>query len=202
MRTPTYVLLGMVLLTDAAAADTNLLPNGDFANAAMASGWTCASIFGSQDWTGDDAGALATSGSIELSASAFGDQNNWFQGLEVCNSTCFDVRPGAAYAYGGQSRVIAVAGAAGSSFAMHFACGVYAYGGCSGSPTWLPAPAMSMAPDWTAPAVTDDALPAGAVSAGCQLLAIADGENGSGTGHFDNLFFTTDVIFAADFENP
>jgi len=201
MRTPTYVLLSALLVSSAIADDANFLLNGDFANAAMASGWTCHSIFGSQTWSSDDSGAMATSGSIELSASAYGDQNSWFQGLEICDSSCFDVRPGAAYSYGGQSRLIAVAGAAGSSFVMHFSCGVYAQDSCSGSPTWLPAPATSMAAGWTAPISLDGTLPANAVSAGCQLQAIADGENASGTGHFDNLFFTTDVIFADGLES-
>ena len=193
-------MLGTLLVAGSVAADTNLLANGDFASSAMASGWTCFSIFGSHAWTADDAGALPASGSIELSASAFGEQGGWNQGLEVCDSACFAVRPGAAYSFGGQSRLVAAAGGAGSSFALHFSCGVYAQSGCSGSPTWLPAPDMSTASDWTAPALLEGALPTDAVSGSCQIQAIADGENGSGTGHFDNLFFMTDIIFANGYD--
>jgi hypothetical protein len=59
---------------------------------------------------------------------------------------------------------------------------------------------MSAASAWTLPAFVDGALPANAVSASCQIQTIADGENGSGTGHFDSLFFTTDTIFANGYE--
>jgi len=201
MQTPTHVLLAALAFSAANAADTNLLPNGDFSNAAVASGWSCAGIFGSHAWTGDDADAFPTSGSIEVSAHAVLDgPNSWLEGLEICNSACFDVRPGSAYAYGGHSRLAAVAGGPGSSFAMYFSCGVYAQSGCSGLPTWLPAPSMSAASAWTLPALVDGALPANAVSASCQIQTIADGENGSGTGHFDSLFFTTDTIFANGYE--
>lgn len=192
-------LLVLASLTDAAGADQNRLPNGGFDNPAMTSGWSCGSIFGSVAWSTDDAGALPDSGAIELSAAAYGD-TSWYQGLEVCDSTCFAVRPRAAYAYGADSRLVAAAGGVGSSFAMHFTCGVYAQAACAGSPQWLPEPVLAMASTWSAPNVVDGVLPSDAVSAACQVQAIADGENGSGTGHFDNLFFTTDSIFANGYE--
>jgi len=175
------------------------LVNGDFRDVDQIDGWSCSSIFGSVHWTADDAAATPPSGSIELSAAAFGDVS-WFQGLEVCDSTCFDVRPGAAFAYGGQSRLETFSGGAGSSFAMHLACGVYAEAGCSGAPTWLPAPVMPMESGWTAPATQQGYLPGNAASVSCQLLVVADGENAAGAGRFDNLFFTTDVIYANGYE--
>jgi len=175
------------------------LAYGDFRGVDQTKGWSCASIFGSVNWAADDADAMPSSGSIELSASAYGDPD-WFEGLEVCDSTCFDVRPGAMYAYGGESRLVAIAGGPGSSFAMHLSCGVYAERGCSGSPTWLSAPVMSMESGWTAPVIQQGTLPGDAVSASCQVQAIADGESASGSGHIDNLFFTTDVIFANGYE--
>lgn len=187
MRSAQLVLMGLALIAAkvAPAADRNLFPNGDFSQQNHLAGWTCLNA----NWSSDDAASNAASGSMELQTSNFTDG--------FCTSACIVVRPGAAYSLGGQSRVVF-----GSSVTFTIACAEdYASAQCHSFTYNLQGPAMSAAFAWNStPAVASGILSNTTQSLNCKVTV--HNVDYSVTGHLDNLFLTTDVIFAADFEGP
>jgi hypothetical protein len=81
------------------AADPNVLPNGDFSNTSMSTGWQKA--FGDPDssmtWSSEDADGVTGSGSLQLTTGSTGKE---MQAI----STCVPVQPGAPFTFGGQAR--------------------------------------------------------------------------------------------------
>ena len=60
---------------------------------------------------------------------------------------------------------------------------------------------MSTANTWSGSPASASGMLAGTLSLKC-TITLASQDLGSVWGHFDNLFFTTDVIFAEGFESP
>lgn len=173
----------------ASGADKNLLSNGDFSTAAQLNAWNCvapntAAAFGSYQWSSEDAGGSGTSGSMSLSATAVETYADVY-----CTSTCMPVRPSAAYTLGGQNR----------GYPSSFKCYACPDSACSVCATTLAVPTMSGTADsWGTPAETSGMLPNNAYSVSCTASVTA--AFGSAIALFDNLFFTTDVIFANGME--
>lgn len=181
-----------ILLTAAGAAsgaDKNLLSNGDFSTAAQLNAWNCVApnttaAFGSYGWSSEDADGSGTSGSMSLNATAVDTYSNVY-----CTSTCMPVRPSAAYTLGGQNR----------GYAPSFNCYACQDSACSVFDTLLTGPTMSgTAYSWGTPAETSGMLSNNAYSVYCKASLTAD--VGSAFALLDNLFFTTDVIFADGLE--
>jgi hypothetical protein len=165
-----------------AFADKNLLPNGDFSQPNQLTGWSC---LGSS-WSSDDAASIVGSGSMAL--------QNTGNIAGSCTSACIRVKPGAAYSLGGQSRVLL------GQPVITFACAESGTAQCNSFTFNLQVPAMSTANVWNTPAAsTSGILGSGTFSLNCKVT-LGSQDLGSVSAHFDNLFFTTDVIFAADFE--
>jgi hypothetical protein len=172
----------------ASGADKNLLLNGDFSTAAQLNAWNCvapntAEAFGSYQWSNEDAGGSGTSGSMSLSATAVETYSDVY-----CTSTCMPVRPSAAYTLGGQNR----------GYPASFGCYAYSDSACSVYATLIAGPTMSGTADWSTPEETSGMLPNNAYSVSCTASVAA--AFGSAIALFDNLFFTTDVIFANGLE--
>ncbi len=181
----------------AAGADKNLLPNGDFSTLNKLAGWNCGATVGSSSaWSSDDAAASASSGSVELVAVGYFDpiQMIFSFGDASCVSSCMNVRPGAAYRAGGQSRLV-------SGFAApSLQCFEFADASCSIGESDLNVTALSALATWNAtPATASGILLPTTHSASCAALAT---DISATTVHIDNLFFTTDAIFASGFETP
>jgi hypothetical protein len=164
-------------------ADSNLLPNGDFSDANQISNWTLANppIGSPFVWSSDDAGNSASSGSLELMATFFGN---------TAQSACFRVTAGAAYAFGGEARLV------GGGPSLSFGCFAYAAIDCSGTPiSPLGTLGASGSATWVSmivPAPTDPpngSLPPGSQSVQCRATNSAAGLGG--TYHLDNLYFNS-----------
>ena len=186
MRRAQLALAGLALVVTnaASASDRNLFANGDFSQQNQLAGWSC--VGGT--WSSDDAASNVGSGSMALQDFA-GTAGN-------CTSTCLAVRPGAAYSLGGQSRVLI------GQPVITFACAEAGTAQCSSFTFNLQGPAMSTANTWNNQAASANGiLNYSTLSLKC-MVRLGSQDNGSISGHFDNLFFTTDVIFAADFEGP
>jgi len=187
MRNLPFVLAGIALLAAEAclAADTNLLPNGDFSALNTLTGWQCLG----QSWiSNDDADANAASGSLSLQDISFTHG--------YCTSPCIAVRPGAAYSLGGQSRLLY-----GTPY-VDFSCAETNATTCNSFTYNLHGPAMSMATAWNDPAASASGILGSSTRSLKCTLTFRSVDYGIISGHFDNLFFTTDVVFAADFESP
>ena len=120
-----------------------------------------------------------------------------FPGTVTCQSACLNtgIRPGAVYALGGQSRVLS----AGAGAALGFSCDEYPTTLCT-SGSNLQSVVMANGSNWNStPASAGGTLSATTQSVSCFANAVAPA--GSAEAHFDNLFFTTDVIFASGFDS-
>ena len=178
--------LALVAANAVVAADRNLLPNGDFSQQNQLAGWSC--LGGS--WSSDDAASNAGSGSMWLQNYNFSDG--------YCTSACIAVRPGAAYSLGGQSRVLF------GNPVITIACAeAYASAQCSSFTFNLQGPTMSTASAWnSAPAIASSILSDSTLSLKCTVTLHNPVAGDMISAHLDNLFFTTDVIFADAFEAP
>jgi hypothetical protein len=174
-------LIGLTVIPSVRAADFNLLPNGDFSQQNQLAGWTCAG----GSWSSDDADSSAGSGSLWL-------QNFGFAAGQ-CTTSCIAVRPGAAYNLGGQSRILL------GNPVITFACASTGTTQCNSETYDLQGPAMSTANAWTAAASAGGYLGSGVQSIKC-TVTLGSQDLGSISGHFDNLFFSTDVLFFNGFE--
>ena len=181
----------------AAAADVNTLFNGDFSTASQLDGWGCQTTFyGSYQWSSEDAAGSGTSGSMQLTTSAYYDLiiMNLVPGQAFCTSTCMPTTPGAAYTLGGQMRVISL------EFSASFTCAAYTDSSCSAPwPTTLASALTSPTTSWASMPFASGNLPSNAHSAAC--TATVNAPVGTVSVLFDNLFFlTSDVIFANGFD--
>lgn len=183
MRRPFVATVAAIIVQAAVAADGNLLPNGDFSQQNQLTGWSC---FGGS-WTSDDVAASATSGSLWLQNSG--------NTAGHCTSPCFAVRSGAAYSLGGQSRVLF------GNPVISFECASSNAAQCNSFTYDLHGPAMSTASTWSQPASASGVLGISVQSLMC-TVTLGSADAGAIWGHFDNLFFTTDVIFFQGFESP
>jgi hypothetical protein len=118
-----FVITGITLFavySMASAADSNLLPNGDFSNASQISGWTAPEgvtiSFSSRDGAGN-----ASSGSMQIATDG--------SGRGYAQSGCFAVVPGTAFRFGGRF----AAAAPGVTTHVFVRCTSYAAANCSGS---------------------------------------------------------------------
>jgi hypothetical protein len=182
MRNSIRLLAGLLVAQAALAADGNLLSNGDFSQQSQLTGWSC---FNSS-WSNDDAASSAGSGSMEL-----------HEGSNVaghCTSSCMAVRPGSAFSLGGHSRVLF------GTPVISFACAQAGTDHCNSLTYDIQGPTMSTANVWNnEPAVATGILTG--LSVMC-TVTLGSADLGSISGHFDNLFFTTDDIFFGEFEVP
>ena len=179
-----FVAVALATACAEAAAAANLLPNGDFSTANQLQGWSC--LGGA--WNSDDAASTVGSGSMALQNSGNVAGN--------CTSPCIAVRPGAAYSLGGQSRVLF------GNPVITFACAQTNTTQCNSFTFDLQGPAMAVGNAWNAvPASASGILANSTLSLKC-TLTLGSADLGNVSGHFDNLFFTTDVIFATSFETP
>jgi hypothetical protein len=197
MRGAVYVFIGFLFVPAACClASENLLPNGDFSSANQLAGWSCSSTPGSStSWNSDDAGSSASSGSMQVSAVGYYDPISMMDqfGIAFCSSPCLAVPAGAAYRYGGQSKVTA-AGAE----SIGFLCIAHTTSDCNDNGPLLSAPVMSATTSWnTEPATAQGDLPAATLAVTCTA---SDFDLLGSTARFDNLFFTIDTIFASGFE--
>ena len=183
MRSVHTLLVGLALAVahPVAAADFNLLPNGDFSQQNQLAGWSCAG----GTWSSDDANSSATSGSMWL--------QNFGNAPGQCTSTCIAVRPGAAYSLGGQSRILL------GNPVITFACASTGTNRCNSFTYDLQGPAMSTANSWSTATSVSGHLGSGVRSLLC-TVTLGSQDLGTIWGHFDNLFLTTDVIFFDGFE--
>jgi len=157
------------------AAAANLLPNGDFSSANQINGWMA--TIGAISWNSDDAAGDGSSGSLQID----------FVGTGSAFSTCFTVQAGAAYIYGGQSRLVA-GGAADS-----FVCYSYDTTNCTGTATGLTGPIISQGITWPAPTSDGGTLSNTAKSGRCNIQTAGNPTLGSMSSRFDNLFFESTV---------
>jgi len=176
-----FVALALAGTGSLAAADSNVLQNGDFSQQSQLTGWSC--LGGS--WNSDDVNSDASSGSMWL-------QNFGFNAGQ-CTSACMAVRPSAAYSVGGQSRILF------GNPVITFACASTDTTTCNNFTYNIPGPAMSTANSWSAPVSAFGHLGSGDHSVKC-AVTLGSQDLGSISGHFDNLFFTTDVVFFDGFE--
>ncbi len=182
-----FATLTLIGICGSAAADPNLLPNGDFSSAQQVTGWTStASDTNIITWSSDDAGADPTSGSLALST---GESVGVGGGMALALSPCFRVTSGANYTFGGQSRS-ATNGALGI-----LQCRAFSDIACTqpiGTLGFAPLPHSS---SWPPSASTSGTLPLAAQSAYCSLTFSGSGTTQSpGTEHFDNLFFNSAAV--------
>jgi hypothetical protein len=181
MRSKSLFLACLIVAQSAVAADGNLLPNGDFSQQNHLTGWTCSS----GSWILDDADSIAGSGSMWL--------QNFLTNDGSCTSGCLAARGGAAYSLGGQSRVLfgnpVISFECASSFTTQ--CNSFTYN--------LHGPTMSTSSTWSPPVGATGILEVGVQSVMC-TVTLGSSDHGDIWGHFDNLFFTTDVIFFQGFE--
>ena len=188
----------------AAVADTSLLPNGDFSQATQFGGWSCSVMpdarGGSFSWSGDDADGDASSGSMALTAVASCPDPAsplCVLGSVICRSSCFAARPGAAYAFGGKSRLVG-----GVGLGLYFGCYQYTNASCDLGPSPLGNPDMAADATWNSlPVMTAGTFDANTHSVSCSTQASAPPVATSvATYEFDDLVFYTDDIFFAGFD--
>ena len=195
----------------AAAAATNLLPNGNFDSAQdpalLESGGGCGGCISSGWWTlqaeaygagwigwqpADDANGAADSGALAFSTDADGDP-------ATARSECFAVPAGGAASVGGKYRITADAGGAQSAtapFVFTFACTVHS-AGCGSPAVATLAPQTGFSGTWAAMTPAEITLPAAARSADCALYLA--GVQAAAV-EVDDLFFTADFIQHDGFE--
>jgi hypothetical protein len=175
-------VLALVIAHAAGAANPNLLPNGDFSQQNQLAGWTCLS----GSWISDDAASNAASGSMWL--------QNFGNSPGHCTSSCIAVKPGVAYTLGGQSRILF------GNPVITFACAEADTDHCNSFTYNLQGPAMSTANTWNSQPATASGI-LHSYSLMC-TVTLGSQDLGSISGHFDNLFLTTDVIFFDGLEIP
>ena len=188
------VTASLYLFLTSAPANTNLLVNGDFSQASQLADWSCSG----GSWSSNDASGAANSGSMELNAVTLcPDPMNpalCFPGVASCASGCMAVRPNASYALGGESILQGLAG-------IQFSCTEYSAAGCTGASSGLASPAMPVGMSWSSSPSASGMLTANAQSVSCtasmQTFPII---GGFAIGNFDDLYFTTDIVFADGFE--
>lgn len=196
----TVIAAAALAAADMVYADQNLLRNGDLSSSNQLINWSCGGSTGSSvAWSSDDAASLGSSGSMELTASAYYDPNVMMTnpGLASCASACFAVGHSVPYTTGGQSRL--VSGVAGLDV-ITFACNAYTTAAnCSGAYTTLNSPSMSTSVTWSnTPDEISGTLPSAAQSVRCTATVLSALSTGSG--HLDNLFFRSDLVFVNGFE--
>jgi hypothetical protein len=193
-----FALALALVFSPLAAADKNLLVNSDFSQASQLSGWT-----GTGSWSNNDAGNAAGSGSLMLTAATVCIPPTPPIPTPICayygsssTSSCMMVRPGAAYALGGQYVI------AGAFPAPLLACAAHSNADCTGAGVALGQPALSLSYTWSAAVTASGTLPGDAQSVSCtaSLDDYSPLTDGTSSANFDNLFFTTDVIFSDAFE--
>jgi hypothetical protein len=175
--------LAFVVAHAATAAQANLLANGDFSQENQLTGWTCSS----GSWISDDADSIAGSGSMWL--------KNFLTNAGSCTSGCLAVRGGAAYSLGGQSRVLF------GNPVISFECASSYTTQCNSFTYDVHGPAMPTSSTWSPSVGATGVLEPGVQSLMC-TVTLGSSDHGDIWGHFDNLFFTTDVIFFEGFESP
>lgn len=197
MRARSFVLaVAFLIAPHSRAADENVLPNGDFSKVDKLIGWACGGTPGSvTNWSDDDAASSSSSGSMELSAVFYFDPISMAElpGSAGCASACIPVQQGAAYHLGGQSKIVDPLST------ITFTCHAYSDADCQTSfIATLNAPVMATGTSWnTSPAQATGILPATSAAINCTA------ETGGAVvaeARVDNLFFSTDDIFADGFD--
>jgi hypothetical protein len=187
-KTISVLILGVACMSATAQTASNLLPNGDFSNAAQLSGWTSLGS-GTMQFSTADANGNSASGSMILSSGSY-----FQKGTAI--SSCFAVSPGKAFSIGGQVKGSSTIGLSFYGAETSFACSTYATANCTGNV--LDSPMVSMVSSQTsfmAFPTTNGTTNAMAVSANCTVNAgvlpnsVAT-QFDTGVGYFDNLFFT------------
>lgn len=185
-KTISILILGAACMNALAQTATNLLPNGDFSDAAQLSGWTHG-VPGIMQFSTVDANGNSASGSMELIADPY---------LTTAISSCFAVASGTAFNIGGQTTGFGSVGLSFQGAQAELACSTYATANCTGNILDSPVSSlitsgeMSFAALPTISGTTD----AKALSANCtaQVAEVAPATNDdTATAYFDNLFFNS-----------
>jgi hypothetical protein len=131
-----FVVAGLTI-QGTSAVGANLLQPGGFDAAYQLAGWSCTNTpDSSYQWNSDDAGGMASSGSLRIGVVDYDDPVFGIypgdSGCLVCAPTYDKARAGARYDFGAQARNIAGA----PRFGM--LCSAYASANCSGGASDLP----------------------------------------------------------------